>query len=97
MNEGLEKENKQVIRQLLLPLARSLATNWTFGNRREAGVALAHITGSGQDAASLVSTLSKLLKKVSRISSRVFLSDFYTCQNSKFPILFFHRWNQFVS
>jgi len=64
MNEGLENENKGVISELLLPLSRSLATNWSSGNRREAGVALAHITGSGQGAASVVSTLSKLLKKV---------------------------------
>ena len=64
MNGGLENENKMIARQLLLPLSRSLATNWSLGNRREAGVVLAHVTGSGQEAASIVSAMSKLLKKV---------------------------------
>ena len=48
---------------LLLPMSRTLAMTWTQGNRREAGVALAHITGSGQQASSLVSSLAKTLKK----------------------------------
>mmetsp|Transcript_24504 Transcript_24504/g.36303 ORF Transcript_24504/g.36303 Transcript_24504/m.36303 type:complete len:1119 (+) Transcript_24504:1970-5326(+) len=62
-NEELDEENKDPVNSLLLPLARSLATNWSNGNRREAGVALAHVTGSGQEAQSLVSAMSRVLKK----------------------------------
>jgi len=62
-----EGESREVVNQLLLPLVRSLATNWESGNRREAGVALAHITGSGSTAGALISSLSKHLKRVSPV------------------------------
>ena len=63
-NNNATMEEKRVDDLLLLPLARTLAFNWAAGNRREAGVALAHITGSGNEASALVSTLSKTLKKI---------------------------------
>lgn len=62
--EDIETANK-----LILPLARSVAANWKNGNRREAGVALAHVTGSGPEASKLVSSFSRVLKKVSLHSS----------------------------
>ena len=63
-NDG-EDGNDSLVYQLLLPLSRSLATNWIDGHRREAGVALSHMTGSGDKAGSYISALSKMLKKVS--------------------------------
>merc|ERR1712194_692387 len=62
-NDG-EDGNDSLVYQLLLPLSRSLATNWIDGHRREAGVALSHMTGSGDKAGSYISTLSKMLKKI---------------------------------
>ena len=49
---------------LLLPLARGLALNWKTCNRREAGAALGHIIGSGEQAKDVVDKLSKIFKKV---------------------------------
>ena len=63
-----EKEQSQLAQNLLMPLCRSLTANWKEGHRRECGEALLHITGSGQEASSMMSALSKVLKKVSCIS-----------------------------
>lgn len=57
-------DNSEAVHRLLLPLARGLAGNWLNGNRKEAGVALAHISGSGKDAHNLVQSLSRVCKKV---------------------------------
>lgn len=62
-NDGAEEEDMVGNDTLLLPIARVLAFNWKEGNRREAGVALAHLTGSGDNAHSTMSALSKVLKK----------------------------------
>ena len=62
-NDGAEEEDMVGNDTLLLPITRVLAFNWKEGNRREAGVALAHLTGSGDNAHSLMSALSKVLKK----------------------------------
>lgn len=51
--------------EMLLPLIRSIASNWMHGNRREAGVVLAHATGSGAETGKMVSSFSRVLKKVS--------------------------------
>jgi cohesin complex subunit SA-1/2 len=64
-NEHSEKESTPAVESLLLPLARGLTANWKLGNRREAGAGLGHITGSGQESSRLVSSMSKVLKKVS--------------------------------
>ena len=61
--EGSE-EKRQAIEYLLHPLARGLGTNWETGNRREAGAALAHISGSGKEAHDLVLSMSRVFKKV---------------------------------
>ena len=62
-NDGAEEEDMVGNDTLLLPISRVLAFNWKEGNRREAGVALAHLTGSGDNAHSVMSALSKVLKK----------------------------------
>ena len=62
-NDEAEEEDMMGIDTLLLPISRTLAYNWKEGNRREAGVALAHMTGSGNKAHALMSALSKVLKK----------------------------------
>ena len=54
----------KMVNDLILPLARSLAANWNDGNRREAGVALAHIAGCGELAGDAIHAMAKLLKKV---------------------------------
>lgn len=64
-NENSEKEITLTVESLLLPLARGLTANWKLGNRREAGAGLGHITGSGLESSRLVSSMSKVLKKVS--------------------------------
>lgn len=60
----LPKENRAASQTLLLPFVRGLCSNWKAGNRREAGTVLAHITGSGAEATSIVSSLSRVLKKI---------------------------------
>jgi len=59
VNKKVEKAN-----DLLLPFGRSVAFNWKLGNRREAGVLLSHITGSGAESTEVVTAVSRLLKKV---------------------------------
>lgn len=59
-----DKEGLERARALLLPICRSVAVNWKLGNRREAGILLSHIVGSGSDVSEIVSQLSKELKKI---------------------------------
>jgi cohesin complex subunit SA-1/2 len=59
-----EVENKKLPYSLLLPMGRAIATNWTSGNRREAGMFLRHISSSGPFASSIVTTASKEMKKI---------------------------------
>jgi cohesin complex subunit SA-1/2 len=60
-------EDVDMARELLLPLARSVAANWREGNRREAGHLLAHATGTGPETAKMVTATSRILKKVSLV------------------------------
>jgi len=62
---GLEDVDR--VRQMLLPFARSLGTNWKCGNRREAGYALAHITGSGPEASKIVAAMARVAKKIDSV------------------------------
>ena len=57
-------EDVDLVRRMFLPFARSLATNWKCGNRREAGYALAHITGSGPEASKIVGAMARVVKKI---------------------------------
>lgn len=63
-NEKNSSSSQDAITNLLYPLVRSIATNWSMGNRREAGVALSHITGSSLETSQIISCLSKILKKI---------------------------------
>ena len=56
-SEISEDEKTNLTHSLLLPLERSLVANWTKGNRRETGVALSHIFGSGEESSRLISEL----------------------------------------
>jgi cohesin complex subunit SA-1/2 len=56
-----------LVNDLLLPLARGLTANWNDGSRREAGIVLAHITGSGSEATHVVQAMARQLKKVSNV------------------------------
>ena len=62
-------EEAAMVRSILLPVARALTANWTQGNRKEAGVVLTHLTGSGKLAASTVHAMARLLKKVRIVGS----------------------------
>ena len=55
---------RKLSQSLLYPMGRAIATNWTNGNRREAGVFLRHIGGSGPTAADIVSATSRQMKKI---------------------------------
>jgi cohesin complex subunit SA-1/2 len=55
---------RKLSQSLLYPMGRAIATNWTNGNRREAGVFLRHISGSGPTAADIVSATSRQMKKI---------------------------------
>jgi len=55
---------RKLSQSLLYPMGRAVATNWTNGNRREAGAFLRHIDGSGATAADIVSTTSRQMKKI---------------------------------
>ncbi len=62
-----EKDTKQdvaLVKDLILPVARALTANWTHGNRKEAGVVLSHLTGSGKMVGQTVHLMARLLKKV---------------------------------
>ena len=54
-----------LVNDLLMPLIRALTANWNDCSRREAGIALAHIAGSGQIAAHTIHSMTRLIKKVS--------------------------------
>jgi len=55
---------RKMSQSLLYPMGRAVATNWTNGNRREAGVFLRHIGASGPTASDIVSTTSRQMKKI---------------------------------
>jgi cohesin complex subunit SA-1/2 len=61
---GASVAEMKLSHSLLYPLGRAIATNWTNGNRREAGVFLRHIGGSGPTAAEIVTTTSRQMKKI---------------------------------
>eukprot|EP00977_Amphora_coffeiformis_P014558 scaffold4097_cov166-Amphora_coffeaeformis.AAC.15 len=65
--EGKEDANPWIARNLLLPITRALCANWASGNRREAGLVLAHITQSGSESAAIVAAMSKTLKKINPV------------------------------
>jgi cohesin complex subunit SA-1/2 len=66
-NKKEAKEEGPLVNDLLLPLARGLTANWNAGSRREAGIVLAHITGSGHEATHAVQAMARLLKKVNPV------------------------------
>ena len=75
-----EANEEKLVHELILPLARSLTANWNDGNRREAGLALAHIAGSGDLASHAIQSMARLLKKVRAFRVRVaffFLFSFH--------------------
>lgn len=55
---------RHMAQSMLFPMGRAIATNWTAGNRREAGVFLRHISASGPTSVDIVSTTSKVMKKI---------------------------------
>jgi cohesin complex subunit SA-1/2 len=64
MLTGDEDHEKESVQTLLLPIARSISTNWKgFGNRREAGVTLMFLTKAGKESSMLISTMNKQLKR----------------------------------
>lgn len=71
-------------RTILLPLARGIAGNWKDCNRKEAGILLSHIHGSGKEAHNLVQSFSRVCKKV-RLRRYMFVLIFNL---SIFEILF---------
>ena len=62
--DNSQKDQKQTAQELLLPLGRGLTANWKLGNRREAGAALTHVVGSGEEANQVVASMSRVFKKV---------------------------------
>lgn len=63
-NDAASLAERNLSQSLLYPMGRAIATNWTNGNRREAGVYLRHICGSGPTAADIVSATSRQMKKI---------------------------------
>jgi len=64
-NDGAASHAERKLAQsLLYPMGRAVATNWTNGNRREAGMFLRHIGASGPTAADIVSATSRQMKKI---------------------------------
>ena len=59
-----QRANDEIVKEILLPLGRALATNWAQGNQRESCVVLAHLTGSSHEMGMTVADLSRMLKKV---------------------------------
>jgi hypothetical protein len=53
-----------MVHKILLPVARGVAGNWKDCNRKEAGVLLSHVYGSGKEAHNLVQSFSRVSKKV---------------------------------
>jgi hypothetical protein len=65
--KGSKSHSISLVNDLLLPFARSLTANWNEGNRQEAGLALAHITGSGLEATQVVYAMARVLKKINPV------------------------------
>eukprot|EP00934_Nitzschia_sp_Nitz4_P000537 Nitzschia sp. Nitz4//scaffold50_size126154//44740//48960//NITZ4_003680-RA/size126154-augustus-gene-0.125-mRNA-1//-1//CDS//3329553683//537//frame0 len=57
-------DEETLVQQLVLPIARSLVANWTFGNRKEAGVILSHLTSGGKLTGQTILSLARLMKKI---------------------------------
>lgn len=66
--EKSTEEEITVVKELILPIARALTANWTYGNRKEAGIVLSHLTGSGKLTGQTVLSLARSMKKVSECS-----------------------------
>ena len=62
MEHRLRENN--AARALLLPMGRTVASNGTNGNRREAGFFLHHIGASGPAAFDIVSATSRQMKQI---------------------------------
>jgi cohesin complex subunit SA-1/2 len=96
------KEEVALVKELLQPVARALTANWTNGNRKEAGVILSHLTGSGKLAGSTVHGMARLLKKVGPIVAMPLGHIVITasCINSLSRFIQFdfwsHRWLHFA-
>jgi len=64
---------------LMLPLLRPLVQNWNSANRKEAGILLSHITGSGPACAAFLNSASRLVKKQNSVR---FLEAHMACLRS---------------
>lgn len=58
------KQERAMVNDLILPVARALTANWSDGNRKEAGVILSHLTASGKLTGQTVQAMARMLKKV---------------------------------
>lgn len=58
------KAERAKVHDLILPIARALAANWSDGNRKEAGVILSQFTSSGKLTKYTVQSLARMLKKI---------------------------------
>jgi hypothetical protein len=65
--ENSEIEDKVRVYDLLLPFCRTFLANWSQSNRREAGYAMAHIVGSGKTSQQILTSLSRLVKKMNSV------------------------------
>jgi len=72
---------KEEAMELLLPFVRNLYVNWKRCNRREAGHALMHMVGSGEEAKRILTTLAKQVKKVDPVR---WLETHMACLNTAF-------------
>ena len=58
------KLEKNMVNELILPVARALTANWADGNRKEAAVILSQLTSSGKLTGQTVQAMARMLKKV---------------------------------
>lgn len=57
-----DKEGDDFISKKLMPVIKCLIANWDVVNRREAGIVLSNITGSGVNAGKAVAAMAKVAK-----------------------------------
>ena len=62
--EEQDSEDLDRVCDLLLPFCRTFVANWSNSNRREAGYAMAHIVGSGRASQQMLTSMSRIVKKM---------------------------------
>jgi len=85
---AIGQDNPAVAETLLQPLARGLTMNWKLGHRREAGSALSHISGSGEEAHKIIMSMARTMKRVRFCFESGVKTSIHSCHFLTFVLLY---------